>query len=362
MPASRYLIGSLPWYSVLVVAGMAVAILLASREEKRMGLPEDTAVDLALVALPLGILGARLYYVAFTWETYAADPLRILRVWEGGLAIYGGLIGGILGMVLFSRRRRIALGDLLDMAAPGVALAQSIGRWGNFFNMEAYGGVVSDPRWQFFPLAVQIPESGGIVWHQAAFFYESLWDLCVFCVLWRLRGRGRRGDTFLRYTLLYGTGRLVVEGIRTDSLYVGGAEGLRVSQLLAAAAVLACCLYLILRTLRGKRPASARSVALPAALCALPLIPAVLAWLGLLPVSAALCLAMLGAACAALAALRVSPAGRLFDMAACVLAALAAGAGLLPSVRAVPTAVCLCFSAGGLLLAAALRLLHPDRR
>ena len=351
MPASRYLFGALPWYSVLVVGGMLAAILLASREEKRLGLPKDTALDLALTVLPLGVLGARLYYVAFQWPAYAANPLRILRVWEGGLAIYGGILGGMLAVLLFARMRRLSLAVLLDSIAPGVALAQAIGRWGNFFNMEAYGAAVTDPRLQFFPFAVLIPEGGVYVWHQATFFYESLWNLLVFAALWSLRRRGRPGDTFLRYTLLYGAGRLVVEGLRTDSLYLG--ETLRVSQALAACAVLAVLALLIFRTGKSR----GLSAALTGGLAVL-VIAAVLG----LDASLALTLALLLCGAYALTALRRAQAVEKADIALLICAAAADALGLLPALRQRPTAVCICFSVSAVLLAAALRLFPCSRR
>lgn len=233
MPYSRYIFGTLPWYSTLIVIGMALALLHCAREEKRMGLRADTAIDLGLCVIPCGIIGARLYYVAFSWETFAGDPLRILRIWEGGLAVYGGVIGGVLAAFAFSRVRKIPLSTLTDIMVPGVILAQAIGRWGNYFNMEAYGAAITNPAWQFFPAGVLIPEGGGLVWHMATFFYESLWNVGVFIVLMRLRTRTfRRLDLTCWYLLLYGAGRFVIEGLRADSLMAGG--GLRVSQLLSA--------------------------------------------------------------------------------------------------------------------------------
>lgn len=201
-------------------------------------------MDLALTVVPLGIIGARLYYVLFSWQQYAASPISILYVWEGGLAIYGGVIGGFLGVWLHSRRKRIPLGVLTDCIAPGLALAQCIGRWGNFFNMEAYGLAITDPRLQFFPLAVLIPGDG---WHMATFFYESMWDLMVFLTLWLTRKRMKRpGDTFLCYLLLYGFGRLIIEGLRMDSL-MSFAGGFRVSQMLSLGLLLAAAMIMILR-------------------------------------------------------------------------------------------------------------------
>ena len=259
-PASITVFGRpIYFYGILIALGFLLAILYCSRHTEDFGIRQDDFYDLALWLIPLVILGARAYYVLFRWDWYRAHPGEILAVWEGGLAIYGGILGGMLAVLLFARMRRLSLAVLLDSVAPGVALAQAIGRWGNFFNMEAYGAAVTDSRLQFFPFAVLIPEGGVYVWHQATFFYESLWNLLVFATLWSLRRRGRPGDTFLRYTLLYGAGRLVVEGLRTDSLYLG--ETLRVSQALAACAVLAVLALLIFRTgkSRGLSAAPVRS-------------------------------------------------------------------------------------------------------
>ena len=189
MPSSRYIFGTLPFYSVLIVSGMILAIFLASREEKRLGLPKDTVLDLALFLIPISVICARAYYVIFSWDAFRSEPLSVFAVWEGGLAIYGGLIGGLVTVLVFAYIRRISPLTLFDMIVPGVALAQALGRWGNFFNMEAYGLPVENPALQFFPFAVQIPENGFITWHMATFFYESLWDFCVFLVLFLLRKR-----------------------------------------------------------------------------------------------------------------------------------------------------------------------------
>lgn len=237
IPYSRYLIGSLPWYSVLVVLGMTFAVWLAGREEKRLGLPRDTVIDLALCVIPSGIVGARLYYAIFAWETFADDPLRVFRIWEGGLAVYGGIIGGVLAALIFSRVRKLPFSALTDCMVPGLALAQAIGRWGNYFNMEAYGAVITNPRWQFFPIGVLIPSGGGMVWHMATFFYESIWNLGVFACLMFLRKRVKRPFALTCwYFVLYGLGRVIIEGFRADSLMVFGT--LRVSQILSALMIL----------------------------------------------------------------------------------------------------------------------------
>lgn len=244
-PSSRMFLGLLPWYSVLIVSGICLALLIAIRQEKRLGLPKDTVVDLALWVIPLGILGARIYYVVFAWDTFAPDPISVLYIWRGGMAIYGGIIGGFIAIVLFARKRRLPVFSLTDMIAPGLALAQAIGRWGNYFNMEAYGAEITSTAWQFFPAAVFIPSAGGGTWHMATFFYESLWDIVVFILLMSTRTRmRRRGDTTLWYFLLYGAGRLVIEGLRTDSLM---ASTLRVSQLLSAGLCLAVVVVFLCR-------------------------------------------------------------------------------------------------------------------
>lgn len=264
MPTSRLLFGLLPWYSVLITAGILLALLLCRLEERRLQLPRDTTLDLALALIPLGILGARLYYVIFSWEHYAANPISALFIWEGGLAIYGGVLGGLLGAWLLARRRKLPFMVLLDMASPGLALGQAIGRWGNFFNMEAYGVQVTRPEWQFFPFAVQI----GSAWHLATFFYESLFDFAIFLFLWLTRRRRTKpGATFRCYLVLYGAVRIVVEGLRTDSLMAGP---LRVSQLLSLLMCLSVCLWCAWHT----EPKRRLGLLLPAAGLALLLLTA----------------------------------------------------------------------------------------
>lgn len=247
----RLFLGVVPWYSLIIVSAIALGVFLCGREEKRLGLPKDTAIDSVLWAIPLGIIGARLYYVAFAWDQFSGNLIRILYVWEGGVAIYGALLSGLLGVWLNARRKKINLLTLLDMFAPSVVLAQAMGRWGNYFNMEAFGEVVTNPSWQFFPFAVFIPGIEGGIWHLATFFYESVWDLVSFALLMAFRKRmTRRGDVFLWYLLLYGAGRAVVEGLRLDSLMFMN-SAIRVSQWLSflfMAAVLVVFAHRMLKT------------------------------------------------------------------------------------------------------------------
>ncbi len=241
----RLLFGVIPIYGLLIAGAMALGVFLCARQEERLGLPKDTAVDFALWALPAAIIGARLYYVAFRWQVYASDLLSVLYLWEGGLAIYGGVIGGAAVALVFSRVKKVPFAALADMAAPSLILGQAIGRWGNFVNQEAYGAVIENPALQFFPLAVFADGE----WHMATFFYESLWDFVGFWLLWLNRKRVRvRGDLFLGYLVWYGLGRAVIEGLRTDSLMWGG---VRVSQALSVLLCLGAGAALLFR--RDKR-------------------------------------------------------------------------------------------------------------
>lgn len=249
-PLDRIAFWGISWYSLFIVTGVVLGVLLAAREEKRLQLPKDTTIDFAILAIPLALVGARLYYVFFQWDTFSEDLLSIFAVRSGGLAIYGGVLGGLLAGWLIAKRKQIALASILDMVAPSLVLGQAIGRWGNYFNMEAYGFRLSEPALQFFPFAVEIPVGGVWYWHMATFFYEFCWDLLVFALLMGLRRYTRRkGDVFRFYLLFYCAGRTVIEGLREDSLTFIN-EFVRVSQILSA---LACVAVVVLFFLRLKR-------------------------------------------------------------------------------------------------------------
>ena len=241
---------SLRYYGILIAIGVLLGVLLAIKREKRLGLAKDTTIDLALVGVPAALVGARLYYVAFSWDLYRDDLWKIFSVREGGMAIYGGVLAALLAGWIFSRVRKVPFASLADLAAPSLALGQAVGRWGNFVNQEAYGYAVTDPALCRFPIAVFIEADGR--WHLATFFYESAWCFLIvaFILLMERKGRLRRpGDAFLWYLLLYGAERAVVEGLRTDSLMLGP---VRVSQLLAALLALGSLTALILRARRKK--------------------------------------------------------------------------------------------------------------
>lgn len=241
---------SLRYYGLLIALGVLLGVILAMKREKRLGLKQDTTIDLALVSVPSALIGARLYYVAFSWDLYRDNLWKVFSVREGGMAIYGGVLAGVFAGWVFSRVRKISFWSLADLAAPSLALGQAIGRWGNFVNQEAYGYAVENPGLCWFPMSVYIQADGR--WHLATFFYESIWCLGIVVLILCLERRGRltrRGDAFLLYLLLYGAERAVVEGLRTDSLMLGP---VRVSQALAALMAVCALVVLLVRARRER--------------------------------------------------------------------------------------------------------------
>lgn len=251
IPYSRYVVGSITWYSIMIISGILSALFLGNREEKRLGMPKDTMLDIVLIAVPFGIIGARIYYVLMSLDEYLADPITMLFIWRGGLAIYGAVIGGVASVLVYSRVKKIPFALLTDMVAPGLLLAQAIGRWGNYFNREAFGPEIVNAFWQFFPAGVLIEENGVQVWHAATFFFESVWNISAFLVLWLTRKQmKRRGDTFLWYMVLYGCGRFLIEQLRTDSLYL---LGMRVSQIVSLLLCVAAAVLFLIRLYRQQK-------------------------------------------------------------------------------------------------------------
>ena len=228
------------WYGLIIVTGMILAIFLGIREGEKRGVSEDFIVDTAFWTLPIGILGARLYYVLFELEYYITDPIRILYVWEGGLAIYGGIIAGTLMVYYMSKKNDVPFLLVTDILSPFVLLGQAIGRWGNFINQEAHGGEVSRQFLENLMLPEFIIEGmniGGTYYHPT-FLYESVWSILGVILLLVLRNRKNlllRGETTAGYMIWYGIGRFFIEGLRTDSLYMGP---FRVSQLVSLALII----------------------------------------------------------------------------------------------------------------------------
>lgn len=231
------------WYAVIICLGICAGLVTAFILAKKRGYNTDMPIDLLLVCIPLAIICARLYYVAFEWDSYKDDLWSIFAIWEGGIAIYGAVIGSVIGGFLFSRYSKISFGDILDIGGPGLIIGQAIGRWGNFVNQEAFGNLITNEALQWFPYGVYIDKLGE--WHQATFFYESMWNLIVFAVLlWYFKRAKHKGNVFVMYLVLYGAGRAVIEGLRTDSLWL--IQGVvRVSQALSLLLVVAGVIYLL---------------------------------------------------------------------------------------------------------------------
>jgi phosphatidylglycerol---prolipoprotein diacylglyceryl transferase len=231
------------WYGVIIASGLLLGIALATLRARRRGWSSDLVLDFILIAVPLAIIGARLYYVTFEWDYFAANPAKIIAINEGGLAIYGAVIGGFLAAFIFSKAAKFPFLKLIDLMIPSLILGQAIGRWGNFVNQEAFGALVTNPNLQFFPLAVFIQSLGE--WHQATFFYESFCNSILLVITLLLGRKGVKDGTILAtYFIGYGLARTVIEGLRTDSLYLFGS--IRVSQLLSALLVIVGISMLIL--------------------------------------------------------------------------------------------------------------------
>jgi phosphatidylglycerol:prolipoprotein diacylglycerol transferase len=212
------------WYGILMATSIVVALWLAHRQARREGLPADDIISVGQWSILAGLLGARLYEVAFNWDYYGQYPAKILAVWEGGLAIHGGLIVGPLVGVWLARMWRVPILRGLDVTAPSFAIGQAIGRWGNFFNEEAFGRPTELPWKLYISPPHRPPGYTQFDFFHPAFLYESLWDIGVFLalVLWlRPRLREQPGGLFFAYIGLYSIGRFAIEGLRLDSFFLG---------------------------------------------------------------------------------------------------------------------------------------------
>lgn len=211
------------WYGIILGTAALVGLLLAIREGKRYKISPDFFMDLLLIGVPSAIVGARLYYVAFQWDEYKNNLLKIFMIWEGGIAIYGALIGAIIGGYFYFRAKGYSFWRIVDICAPSLIVGQMIGRWGNFMNQEAHGGPVGE---SFLRNTLHLPDFivnqmliNGTYYHPT-FLYESLWNLLGLLVLFWLRRRPflRAGELFLSYFIWYSIGRFYIEALRTDSL------------------------------------------------------------------------------------------------------------------------------------------------
>lgn len=216
------------WYGIFIAIGAMLAIYFGEKLiERNPRIPKESIVDMSLLALPLGIVGARLYYVLFEWEYYSQHTSEIFAIRNGGLAIHGGLLVGALVIFFFSKAKKVQFLDLLDMIVGGVALAQGIGRWGNFMNGEAHGGPTDLP-WA-------IPVDGVMV--HPTFLYESILDIGIFLFIYFYLSKRRKypGELSGAYLILYSIGRFFIEGLRTDSLYIGPLKTAQVMSLIGIA-------------------------------------------------------------------------------------------------------------------------------
>lgn len=200
------------WYGIFIALGMFIAAMLLKKFMKEKGYPEDTVYEFLLVILPAAIVGARLYYVIFNWSHYSGDLLRIINLREGGLAIHGGVIGGVIAGYIYCKIKNLKFLEMADFVAPGLVLAQAIGRWGNYANQEAHGGPTD------LPWAIDV---GGVGVHPT-FLYESIWNVLIFIFLmWFRKKKPFNGALFILYAMLYSVGRFFIESLRTDSLMIG---------------------------------------------------------------------------------------------------------------------------------------------
>ena len=239
------------FYGAIMAFSMLCGVILACHLAKKRGVKSDDIFMLALIALPCAIVGARLYYCFFYEYNYSIWEIFSIRL--KGLAIYGGVIGGVIGVVIFAlikRDMRLIL-ILFDICAPCLLLGQALGRWGNFFNQEAYGNLITDPNFQWFPFAVFIEDENA--WFQATFFYESLWNIVGVAIMLLVYYKTTSlGNTTATYLVWYGLGRAIIEGLRSDSLYIVGTS-IRVSQALSMVLVAIGIVVFVVNFIRKRR-------------------------------------------------------------------------------------------------------------
>ena len=250
---------SIAYYGIVIVTGMMIAIWIAQREAKRTGQNPEQYLDLAMIGIAAGILGARIYYVIFAWDYYKDDLLSIFNIRQGGLAIYGGIIGACIAVVIYSRKKKQNFSLLMDTASMSIVFGQIMGRGGNFFNREAFGDYTNNLLAMQLPVsAVRANEITQKMWDHVVtvngveyiqvhptFLYESLWNVGVLLFLFWFRKRKKfNGEVFLMYLIGYGLGRIWIEGLRTDQLLLP-VVGLPVSQLLSGCLVVGCTILVV---------------------------------------------------------------------------------------------------------------------
>ncbi len=244
-PVAFYVFGfSIRWYGIFIGAGITLAVILAKYTSKYRDINYDSFLDVAIISLPIGIVGARLYYVAFEFDNYKNNLINIFNIRGGGLAIHGGILFGLLSAFIIARRKKMNFFKIADIAAPAIIIAQAVGRWGNFFNSEAHGGPVSYSFIKHFPYFIQRGMHIEGIYYQPTFLYESLWNFTVFIILIIILKKSKKvGIVFFSYIGLYSIGRFFIEGLRTDSLMLGP---IRIAQLVSLSGIVVWVAFLIL--------------------------------------------------------------------------------------------------------------------
>jgi phosphatidylglycerol---prolipoprotein diacylglyceryl transferase len=227
------------WYGLLIAGAVLIGVLLVERLAPKRGLDPEVIGELPIWMVPIAVVCARIYYVTFQWSQYAANPISMIAIWQGGIAIHGAIIGGILAAIAFAKLKRLSFWRIADVVAPSVALGQAIGRWGNFFNSEAYGAPTDLPWKLLIPPAQRLKDLENVAYYHPTFLYESMWNFLVFLgLLWLFKRdqtkRFKPGAIFLIYAIAYSSGRIWIEHLRMDSLRLGGEDGIRIAQLISA--------------------------------------------------------------------------------------------------------------------------------
>ena len=237
-------------YGLAIGLGLILAVIYVCRRSREFGLKEDDILDGVLWITPFAIICARIYYVAFSWKDYADNPLSVFAIWEGGIAIYGSVIGAVIGVIVLCKVKKLKIATVLDVTLLGFFIGQILGRWGNFFNREAFGAATDS----FFRMGLYNTVTSKWEYYHPTFLYESVWNLIGFILLHFLSKRRRYdGQIALGYAAWYGLGRCFIEGLRVDSLYWGP---VRVSQVLAGLTCVAASAILLWQAFKPHDPAN----------------------------------------------------------------------------------------------------------
>ncbi|HAR5161890.1 TPA: prolipoprotein diacylglyceryl transferase [Staphylococcus aureus] len=254
---------SVRWYGIIIAVGILLGYFVAQRALVKAGLHKDTLVDIIFYSALFGFIAARIYFVIFQWPYYAENPGEIIKIWHGGIAIHGGLIGGFIAGVIVCKVKNLNPFQIGDIVAPSIILAQGIGRWGNFMNHEAHGGPVSRAFLEQLHLPNFIIENMYIngQYYHPTFLYESIWDVAGFIILVNIRKHLKLGETFFLYLTWYSIGRFFIEGLRTDSLML--TSNIRVAQLVSILLILISISLIVYRRIKYNTPLYSKVGALP---------------------------------------------------------------------------------------------------